>query len=216
MGFPSPLLPHPAFCLRSQMLSYPWLLSIFCLFPLAHSSFPALPPLPPNKDRNYFSQFDRSWKQNNLLLNTHFVLVGKVVNLFERTFSPLLLSSLGINTSFSKYDNYWKWSNHPWMQVILYFKRSNFWQTRPFHFLQHQKKVTYSTHKHHQPFCFPGFSWKNVLNSPAFIWLVWESLLSWRHVLKRLKLQLCCPQKTRICFHSWGQNKGISLNKGIL
>lgn len=182
------------------MLSYPWLLPIFCLFPLAHSSFPALPPLPPNKDRSYFSQFDWSWKQNNLLLNTHFVLVGKVVNLFERTFSPLLLSSLGINTSFSKYDNYWKWSNHPWVQVILYFKRSNFWQTRPFHFLQHQKKVTYSTHKHHQPFCFPGFSWKNVLNSPTFIWLVWESLLSWRHVWKGLSYSYVVLKKTEFVF----------------
>lgn len=78
-----------------------------------------------------------------------------------------------------------------------------------------KKKVTYSTHKHHQPFCFPGFSWKNILNSPAFIWLLWQSLLSWRHVLKRLKLQLCCPQKTRICFFSWGQNKWISLNDSI-
>lgn len=197
------------------MPSYPWLLSIFCLFRLAYSSFPALPLYLQTRTGTNFLQFGWSWKQNNLLLNTHFALVGKVVNLFQRTFAPLLLSSFGINASFFKYENYWMWSNHPWIQVILYFRRSNFWQTRPFHFLWLQKKVTYSTHKHYQPCCFPGFSWKSGLNSPAFIWLMWESLLSWRHVLKRLKLQLCCPQKTSICFYSWGQNKWISLNDSI-
>lgn len=71
MGFPSRLLWHPAFCLSSHMLSYPWLLPIFCLFHLAHSSFPALPPYLQTRTGTNFLQFGWSWKQNNLLLNTH-------------------------------------------------------------------------------------------------------------------------------------------------
>lgn len=182
------------------MVSYPWLLPIFCLFRLAHSSFPSLPPYLQTRTGTNFLQFGWSWKQNNLLLNTHFVFVGKMVNLFERTFAPLLLSFFGINTSFFKYDNYWKWSIHPWIQVILYFKRSPFWQTTPFHFLQLQKWVTYSTHKHHQPCCFPGFSWKNVLNSPAFIWLVWESLLSGGMFWKGLSYSYVVLKKPEFVF----------------
>lgn len=190
-------------------VSYPWLLPIFCLFYLAYSRFPALPPCLQTRTGANLLQFDWSWKQNNLLLNTHFVLVGKVVNLFERTFAPFLLSSFGINTSFFKYDNYWKWSSHAWIQVILYL-RSNLWQTRAFNFLRLQTRwLTLPINTTNLAVSLA------LAESPEFIWLVWESLLSWRFVLKRLKLQLCCPQKNRICFYSRGQNKWISLNDSI-
>lgn len=190
------------------MPSYSWLLSIFCLFSLAHSSFPALPPYLQTRTGTNFLQFGWSWKQNNLLLSTHFVLVGKVVNLFQRTFAPLLLSSIFlfsnvIITESDQVTHEYKWSctlREITSGKLDLFISSGFKKRWPLY---------------HQPCCFPGFSWKSVLNSPAFIWLVWECLLSWRHVLKRLKLQLCCPQKNRICFHSWGQNKWISLNDSI-
>lgn len=110
--------PHCFHTLRSTYVLRNWLLPIFCLFPLAHvaASLLCLLYLLTRTGTN-FMQLGWSCKQNNLLLNTHFFLVGEAINLFERAFSPLLLSSLGIDTFFfqSAFDNYWKWSNHPWL-----------------------------------------------------------------------------------------------------
>lgn len=104
-----------------------------------------------------FLQFGWSWKRKPFL--KHPLCFGGQgdKSLWKNLFSTLSL--WGINTSFFKYGNYWKSSNHPWIQVILYFKRSNLWQTKPFHFFWYQKKVAYSTRRHHKPFCFSGFSW---------------------------------------------------------
>lgn len=55
VGFLSLLLPHPAFYLWSWMLSYPWLLPIFCLFPLAHIVLPCFVSLTSKQERDLTS-----------------------------------------------------------------------------------------------------------------------------------------------------------------